>query len=145
MTITISGSMKFADKMYEWKKKLEDNGFEVLIPDGVDEYTNNEENILANNSPNTSDKKFKNEYIKSHYNYIKKSDGLLIINESKNDIPNYIGGSSFMEIGFAFILNKDIFLLNPIPQMPYTDEIIAMRPIIINNDIRVVVDHYNPG
>lgn len=143
MTITISGSMKFANKMYEWKQMLEDNGFNVLIPDGADNFTTDDGIHLSNNSPNTSDKKFKNDYIKSHYNYIKKSEGLLVINESKNNIPNYIGGSTFMEMGFAFSLNRDIFLLNPIPNQSYTSEINAMQPIAINNDVQKIVDYFN--
>ena len=38
-------------------------------------------------------------------------------------------------MAFAHILSKKIFLLNPIPDMIYTDEIKAMQPIIVNNDL----------
>jgi hypothetical protein len=30
---------------------------------------------------------------------------------------------------------KKIFLLNPSPQMAYSDEIVAMKPIVINGDL----------
>lgn len=142
MTITISGSMKFANKMYEWKQKLEDKGFNVLIPDGADNFITDDGIHLSNSLTNTSNEN-KNDYIKSHYNYIKKSEGLLVINESKNNIPNYIGGSTFMEMGFAFSLNRDIFLLNPVPNQSYTSEINAMQPIVISNDVQKIVDHFN--
>jgi predicted RNA-binding protein with PUA domain len=59
----------------------------------------------------------------------------LIVNIDKKDICNYIGGNTFLEMGFAHILNKKIFLLNEIPEMIYTDEILAMQPIALNGDL----------
>lgn len=38
-------------------------------------------------------------------------------------------------MAFAHVLNKKIFLLNPIPQINYSDEIEAMNPIILNHDL----------
>ena len=41
-----------------------------------------------------------------------------------------------MEIGFAHVNNKKIFLLNPIPEeVSYTDEIEAMADIILNDNL----------
>ena len=38
-----------------------------------------------------------------------------------------------MEIAFAYVANKKIFLLNPIPQQDYIrDELNAMGPLVIN-------------
>jgi len=44
-----------------------------------------------------------------------------------------------IEMAFAYVLNKKIFLLNPAPRMSYSDEIEAMKPIIINEDLNQVV------
>lgn len=63
---------------------------------------------------------------REYYKIIKKSDAILVINFDKNDIKNYIGGAVLSEMGFAYILNKKIFLFNQITQMSYTDEIKAM-------------------
>ena len=41
-----------------------------------------------------------------------------------------------MEIGFAY---KKIFFYNDIPKMPYTDELIAMKPIVINGNLRKIL------
>lgn len=60
------------------------------------------------------------------------------MNISKNGIENYIGGNTLMELGFAHVMNKKIYLLNPIPEMSYTDEIIAVQPAIINGDLSVL-------
>ena len=43
-----------------------------------------------------------------------------------------------MEIGFAYVNNKKIFLLNPIPDMIYRDEIEACQPIVISNDLSLI-------
>ena len=133
MTITICGSIKFIKEMNDWKKLLEAKGFEVFSPAG--EKTSSKEENREN--------KIKNNRIIEHYQYIRKSEGVLILNYEKNGVPNYIGGNALMEMAFAFSQNKDIFLLNPIPDMPYSDEIIAMKPIIINNDIEKITEYYN--
>jgi len=40
-----------------------------------------------------------------------------------------------MEIGFAHVLEKKIFLMNPIPDIEYyRSEIEAVRPVIIEQD-----------
>ena len=88
------------------------------------------------------DKKFRKEanidVIKEHYEFIKNSDAILVVNTEKNDVKNYIGGNALMEIGFAYVLGKKIFLLNPIPEMGYKDEIMAMQPIILNRDLNKI-------
>ena len=37
-----------------------------------------------------------------------------------------------MEMGLALYLKKPIYLLNEIPQMSHTEEILGMKPIVIN-------------
>ena len=58
------------------------------------------------------------------------------MNLDKHGVKNYIGGNTFLEMGFAHVLNQKIFLLNPIPDMPYyKTEITAMKPVIIDCDL----------
>jgi predicted RNA-binding protein with PUA domain len=40
-----------------------------------------------------------------------------------------------MEMGLALFLNKKIFLLNPIPDMPSKEEIIGVNPVILDGDL----------
>ena len=41
-----------------------------------------------------------------------------------------------MEIGFAHVNDKKVFLLNPIPEdVSYADEIKAMADVILNGDL----------
>jgi hypothetical protein len=41
-------------------------------------------------------------------------------------------------MAFACVLNKPIYLLNPIPDISYTVEIEAMEPIILNGELDMV-------
>lgn len=140
MTITISGSMRFAKEMDMWKQKLTEKGFEVHIPGGFEDLQGYKE---AGNSQESTKRKIENDYINSHYKFIKQSEAILVLNYEKNGIPNYVGGNSLMEMGFAFTQNRDIFLLNPVPDQQYSAEINAMQPIVINDDAQNIVNHFN--
>lgn len=65
----------------------------------------------------------------------KKVDAVLIVNNEKNEIPSYVGGNGLIEMAFAHVLGKKIFLWNSIPKMNYTDEIEAMNPIALNKSL----------
>ncbi|KKT04140.1 MAG: hypothetical protein UV82_C0011G0068 [Candidatus Magasanikbacteria bacterium GW2011_GWD2_43_18] len=44
-------------------------------------------------------------------------------------------------MGFAYILKKPLYLLNPIPDMPYyKTEIQAMKPIVLNGDFEKILE-----
>jgi hypothetical protein len=73
--------------------------------------------------------------IKRHYDLITASEAILVVNVEKKGVANYIGGNTFLEMGFAYVLGKKIFLLNPIPEVSYRDELLAMHPIILNGDL----------
>ena len=79
--------------------------------------------------------KMKHDAIRKYFDKIKESDCVLIANYTKKNIDGYIGGNTFLEIGFAYVLRKPIYLLYPIPEMAYKDEIIVMSPIVINGDL----------
>jgi hypothetical protein len=83
--------------------------------------------------------KIENNYHKYHYNEIANlSDAVLVLNFDKNDVKNYIGGNTLMEMGMAYVLDKKIFLLNPIPEVTYTEEIKSLEPIVINGDLDLI-------
>ena len=58
---------------------------------------------------------------------IQKSDAILVLNLTKNGIENYIGGNTFLEMGFAHVLEKKIFVYNKLPDVGYKDEILMNR------------------
>lgn len=75
--------------------------------------------------------------INKHYREVGTSDAILVINKDKNGIKNYIGGNSFLEMGFAYVLGKKIYVLNPLPEklLIFYQELVAMRPIVLDGDL----------
>jgi len=132
MKIAIAVSMMFAEKAIEIKKKLEKLGYEIFISEFIDALlgkTDKEKEKLIIFQKNEKDA------IRRFWKQIKRSDMLLVLNFDRRGIKNYIGGNTLMEIGFAHVLNKKIFLLNPIPDIEYyKSEIEAMKPFILNGD-----------
>lgn len=143
MKITICGSIELSDKIIEIANELENMRLEVEIPHATKQVKNGEFTLdkykklkKENGGDFLMRQKSKVDFIKNYYDKIKKSDGILVLNFDKNGIKNYIGGNALMELGFAYVLDKRIYLYNPIPQMSYTDEIRAVKPIIINGDLK---------
>jgi len=136
MKITICGSVKFADKLVEIYKELEKLGHNPLMHKdmfGIADGTAQE--LIDGIEMDHSEIKKKHNFIKWWHNCIKSGDAVLICNFDKNGIKNYIGGNTLMEIGFAHVNDKKVFLLNPIPDVSYTDEIKAMADVILDGDL----------
>ena len=136
MKIVICGSMRLSKKMLQLKEELTNLGHFVVIPKHTEEYAAlNTPDHMHNESVKN---KINHDLIRQYFGEIEKNDAVLIVNDTLNDTPNYIGGNSFLEIGFAHVLNKNIYLFNPIPEMSYSDEIIAMQPIILDGDLKLI-------
>jgi len=129
MKIAICGSMAFAKEMLDIKNNLEKLGHIIEIPANTDSYAN--KTIKVENKW----EKIELDVIREYFKKINENDAVFVLNKSKNNIEDYVGGNSLIEIAFAHVLNKKIFLLNNIPKMNYSDEIEAMKPIIINGDL----------
>lgn len=133
MKIGIIGSMKFTEEMLEFRDKLNELGHEALV-------TDLHKNLIGKTDEEKEKIKLYQKYnldaIREFWKVIKGTDAVLALNFDKNGIKNYIGGNTLMEIGFAYVLEQKIFLLNPIPDISfYKTEIEAMKPIIINGDL----------
>lgn len=141
MKITICGSITFYDEMAKLEHKLKKLGFdEVLRPIGVGGKEKEYKATLG--VQEDGKRKIDLDLINEHWRKILKSDCILVANYEKRDIPGYIGGNTFLEMGFAFVTGKPIFLLNPIPEMGYTSEMEGMQPIAIDNDLSKIKDYY---
>ena len=139
MKITICSSLSFVNKIKEISEKLKNLNHEVLLPRTAEliikgELTQDQIN-KEKGTEAFSHRIIKNDAIKFHCSKIKNSDSILVLNYDKNNVKNYIGGAVFLEIGFAHIFDKKIFLLNEIPEINYKDEILAVQPIILNGDL----------
>lgn len=127
--VTICGSMQFREEFVQVKNMLEEKGVQVITPDlgeDIDYSKMSDEEIRAK----------KGGFIQKHFKNIDQSDIVLIWNKEKKDIPGYIGGNTLIEMAYAFGVGKEIYLLNDIPEMAYSDEIKGMSPVVINGDLR---------
>ena len=137
MKITICGSMSFAKEMLNTKNQLEKIGHICFVPESTDDYA--ESKIEKISGSESAQRKITNNFIRKHYGLIINSDAILVLNHDKKGIKNYIGGNSLMEIGFAHVNNKKVFLLNPVPDLSYSDEISAMTDVVLNGDLSKII------
>jgi len=139
MKITIVGSSIFAKQMVEYRDRLINLGHKVNLHEHYVAEAKGEMKDLIDRMRNEhAAVKIDYDYIRYHYDEIVNSDAILVLNFDKDGIKNYIGGNTLMEIGFAYVHHKKIFLLNPIPNMKYRDEIEATQPVILNGNLNLI-------
>ena len=116
--IVLCGSRKFKDKILKLGEEIKEKGYEVVVP---------REFLVEMN---------KRDHAMLHFNEIanERTDAVLIINEDKVDIKNYIGPNSFAEVAMGFYFNKKVFLKNDIYK-PYEDELIGWNVIPLHGEI----------
>ncbi len=135
MKITICGSVTFRREMVEARNKLNAMGHEGIICSVMEDLALGRNPALMKKiKENHAQAKRDHGFIKWYYESIVRSDAILVLNYDKNGIKNYIGGNTLMEMGFAHVHDKKIFLLNPVPEIGYKDEILAMEPVVLQGD-----------
>ncbi len=106
MKIGVIGSMQFTDKMLEFCEKLKELGHEGFV-------TDLHKAMIGKNSDEIEvikiDQKNNKDAIREFWNAMQGADAVLVLNYDKNGVKNYIGGNTFLEIGFAHVLNQKIF------------------------------------
>jgi hypothetical protein len=148
MKITICGSIIATPQIKEIKVKLEKYGHTVEIPYMSQKILSGQVSFddFKTEKEKNGDSKYRKlaenenvDLIKRYYHLIEDSDAIVVVNIDKNGQKNYIGGNSLLEMGFAYVLDKKIYLTNNIPEIGYKDEIVAMKPIILNNDLSKII------
>ena len=142
MKIVICGSSTFKEKMLEYRDKLLLLGHEPIVHPDYELFVKGEKQEIWSQISGGEHYEAKKSqgYIKWYYNAIVDSEAILVLNFDKREIKNYIGGNTLMEIGFAHVNNKKIFLLNEIPEgISYVDEIKAMVDVVLNGDLDKLV------
>ena len=125
-------SKAFYGKIEPVKKELESYGHTIILPNSYDQ-PQQEYEIMQKSAEEHA--KWKGEMFKASEQKIKESDAVLVLNYEKNNIKNYLGGSTLLEMYDAFKHNKKIFMINPIPEIMLQDEIKGFQPIILNGDL----------
>jgi len=135
MKIFIASSKHHYSRIPEIKKKLEELGHVITLPNSYDSPLKEEEMKKLSKEEHI---KWKSEMMRRDKNNIIPNDAILVLNFEKNNIPNYIGGATFLEIYKAWELNKKIFLINPIPESNFKDELLGINPIILNGNLEEI-------
>lgn len=133
MKIIICGSITAAQEILNIQRQLKDAGHEVEIPEGVKNPELRGRTGVSNEEK--ADDKIKHDLIRGYFEKIKNYDAVLVVNVDKRGVKNYIGGNTFLEMGFAHVLNKKLYCLNPLPDVSYASELAAMQPIILNGSL----------
>ncbi|MDE2311725.1 MAG: hypothetical protein KGJ93_01370 [Patescibacteria group bacterium] len=146
MKVTICGSCAFIDEMQQVAEQLKSLGHEVKIPP-VFEVTKDGRSLhtrdyyaLKKTVPN--DPEFWEKHtgrISAHFNKVAWADAILVTNYDKNNIAGYIGPNALMEMGLAFYLGKKIFLLQPVPELAWKEELLGLRPVVVNSQLSLIV------
>jgi len=136
MRIGVVGSMHHTEKMIELADKLRSLGHDAFLTKFAEPYigkSDEEKEFIKIHQKNNNDA------IREFWKLMQGADAIVVANFDKGEIKNYVGGNTLMEIGFAHVLNQKIFLLYPIPDIPYyKTEIEAMKPILINGDLNKI-------
>jgi hypothetical protein len=139
MKIYILGSNIFMSEMV----KITD----YLIKIGYDARLHPDYRLLVSGELNQEGEgheiKIKNDYLTQNYLNILECDAVLLVNNEKNGIKNYVGGNGLMELGQAYVNNKKIFLLNNLPnkEVKYLDEIISVKPICLDGELENIKNY----
>ncbi len=142
MKLVICASLEFTYQIKEIAEQLIKLGHEVVIPKTSEMILNGEVTLeqikQEKENGEISNRAKKYDVIRYYFEKIKNADAILVLNYDKRGIKNYIGGNVFLEMGFAHVLGKKIFLLNEIPDIFYKDEIKSMNPIILKGNLNEI-------
>lgn len=144
MYIVICGSLSFVPEMDVLKETLQALGHTVVVPMSVDlvreRHVTFEELERLKDSGQHHTLTVKYDAIRKHYHEIVNGDAILVVNWEKKGIRGYIGGNTFLEMGFAHVLHKEIYVLHELPDLSYADEMRAMQPTILHGDVTRIPD-----
>lgn len=137
--ITVCSSANFYREVVEIQDRLKKEGFKVIVPATAEKMKKSGDFDVDHYKTwfgDASDYHKKTALMRGHFDEIDKGDAILVVNNEKHDVKNYIGGNVLMEMTLAFHQKKPIYLLNEIPdESPFLEEIIGLEPIVLKGDL----------
>lgn len=138
-TIAICSSASFYKQVIDLEAQLSALGFEVIIPLNARQMKASGDFDVTHYKTwfeNADDYHKKADFMRSHFAEEEKSDAILVVNNKKNEIENYIGGNVLIEMAIAFYLGKKLFILNGLPEeSAYIEEIKGMLPVVLGGNL----------
>jgi hypothetical protein len=138
--ITICSSANFYKEVMDIKAQVEKLGYTCLVPKLAHQMQVSNDYDVSHyktwwGDPNDYHKKAA--LMHGHFDEVAKADAILVVNNTKHGVPNYIGGNVLMEMALAFHLNEKIFILNDIPEeSSFLEEIKGLGSIPLHGDLR---------
>ena len=122
------------------KNKLEELGHEVILPNYYDDP------LIEERIKKFGTTKEHEDFCRVSFEISRQksndSDCILVLNMDKETedgiFYNYIGGSTLLEMYDSYLLNHPIYLYNDIPFNILRDEVIGMKPIVINGNLKKI-------
>jgi len=141
--IAICGSPTFTPKMKVVSSELERLGYLTSIPINTSKVISRKFTLgdLKREKKKGVVNRARSKSIKRYWKTIENADAILVLNFTDKGIKNYIGGSAFLEMGYAHLLDKRIVLLNGLPKISYRHEIKAMQPEVLKGDLHKIVEY----
>lgn len=133
--VLVCGSMVFYDKMLEISERLKREKIPVVIP--------RDENIERKTLSEKEFSDFKRKVSNQYLSKIRESStyGILVLNQEKRGIVNYIGANTLVEISMAFCWGRPIYLLNDFYE-PLADELEAWNAIALRGNLDLLIENY---
>ena len=137
--ITLCSSANFYRKAVDVQEQLEPLGFTVVVPAPALRMKESGDFDVAHYKTwfaDANDYDKKAALMRGHFDKVARADAILVLNEEKHGVPNYIGGNVLMEMALAFHLGKPIFIFNDIPgESPFVEEIRGMQPLLLKGNL----------
>lgn len=133
--IVICGSMVFYDQMFEMSEYIRKHGIPTVIP----KEESMEKETLSEKQFSDFKRKVSNQYlakIRENSTY-----AILVVNQEKKGIDNYIGANTLVEISMAFCWGRRVYLLNDFYD-PLMDELVAWNAISLKGNLSRLIEDY---
>lgn len=135
-------SLDFSEEAHAIYEKLLEKGHSASLPYTIQRFLKGESTLEEIQEMKAAGEFVRyvisRDIIRENWERMKGDDAVLVVNSFKKGIENYIGGNTFLEMGFAHIANMKIFLWRDIPNMSYTEEILAMQPIVLSENLDAI-------
>lgn len=133
--VVICGSMAFYDVMLRISEKLKKSGIPIVLPKEESE----EKESLSKEEFSDFKKRVSSQYlskIRENSTY-----GILVVNQEKKGLDNYIGANTLVEISMAFCWGRPIYLYNDFYE-PIKEELLAWQVISIQGNLDRLIEEY---
>lgn len=142
--LVICSSVTFYPELAEVQRQFAELGLEVILPtmaEAMARAESEEDKQLLMQSETVSPE-VKRNFIESYFAEIEKGDLILAYNQTKHDIPGYIGPNVLMELTVGFYLKKKLFVWQASSEQVHgAEELRAMEIINLGGDVNAITPY----